>query len=152
MNIFYPASTYAFYPNLDNTKGVAISNSTPANPKYGTAKVEGFGVFKVKDADITSGYTAFYLNDGLENPIWGQNLGSDATPTFKPGTKLVVKNGTAFENSADVLPGLPDLPTAVEDIAADSKATGIYTIQGVKVNQANVPGIYIINGKKVVVK
>jgi hypothetical protein len=48
------------------------------------------------------------------------------------------------------------VPLAIEDVTsevADSERNdGIYTIQGVKVANASHPGVYIINGKKVVVK
>lgn len=146
-NFFFGSKGDCYYPTL---LGAADTSASVENPKPAE---KNFGVYKVTDSVyMPTGKLCYYMNEGLEKTIWGQNLGLDDKPSFLPGKKLVVKNGEAFENSADVLPGLPDLPTAVEDIAADSKATGIYTIQGVKVNQANVPGIYIINGKKVVVK
>lgn len=45
--------------------------------------------------------------------------------------------------------------TAIEQIvveATSAKRQGIYTLQGVKVNEMTTPGIYIVNGKKVVRK
>lgn len=147
-NIFYPASSYAFYPAF----GTGISNSTPENPNYGETLTDAFGVFKVKEADVPTGYIAYYLNKFIEKPIWGQDLGTNASPTFLPGTKLVTLTDGVFANSEETLPGLADLPTAVEGISADVRTSGIYTIQGVKVNNANTPGLYIINGKKVLVK
>lgn len=45
-----------------------------------------------------------------------------------------------------------DVRTGVESIAADSKATVIFDLMGRKLDNASKPGIYVINGKKVVIK
>lgn len=46
----------------------------------------------------------------------------------------------------------PD-PTAIEQIAAEkAEKSGIYTLQGVKVDNITVPGIYVVNGKKMIAK
>lgn len=42
--------------------------------------------------------------------------------------------------------------TGVEGIAAEGKAKVVYDLMGRKLNDATTPGIYVINGKKVVVK
>lgn len=44
------------------------------------------------------------------------------------------------------------LPTDIEGIAIVPAAKGIYTISGVRVNSMNKAGLYIVNGKKVLVK
>lgn len=45
-----------------------------------------------------------------------------------------------------------DVRTGVNAIAADSKAAVIYDLMGRKLDNASKPGIYVINGKKVVIK
>ena len=46
-------------------------------------------------------------------------------------------------------------PDAIIDVVADDAAkpsktrSGIYTMQGLKVSQMTTPGIYIVNGKRV---
>lgn len=49
---------------------------------------------------------------------------------------------------------VPEDPTAIECIPSITSSTsapsGIYTLQGVKVNSMNNPGIYVVNGRKVV--
>lgn len=42
-------------------------------------------------------------------------------------------------------------PTAIENIATEAKKN-IFTLTGVRITKANKPGLYIINGKKMVVK
>ena len=44
-------------------------------------------------------------------------------------------------------------PTGIENIVAENNAIkGIFDIQGRKVEEITAPGLYIVNGKKVLVK
>ena len=71
-------------------------------------------------------------------------------PTFAPGAPVVSKKADAFEfeNTGKTT------TSAVNEIASDTQSApkGIYTIQGVKVENATTPGLYIIDDKKVIVK
>ena len=44
------------------------------------------------------------------------------------------------------------IKVSVDTPESDSVNTEIFTINGVKVDNMNEPGIYIVNGKKIVVK
>lgn len=150
---FFIGSGNGFYPEVT---GTAISMKvTPwidymdpnNNPYY------HYGVYKITEDTMNNGTVCWYLNDGNEtNPVWGQDLkAQDPYPTFLPGSPVVVKKGDAFEFENN---GKTTETAGVAEIINDNTngPKGIYTIHGVKVENASVPGIYIIDGKKVLVK
>ncbi len=57
--------------------------------------------------------------------------------------------GTEIKREEGTYNGPTDI---IKDVVTDDDTDVIYTLQGVRVAQATVPGIYIINGKKVLVK
>ena len=124
-------------------------NATVTNTYYkdGFIEVDDNGkATKVTADQLWSGEIAYLLNNKQqgEGVAWYQKVGSDANPTIVPGENSIVymqENGT-FGNT----------PTAIESIAADKDADAvIYDLTGRRVEKAR-KGIYIINGKKVLVK
>ena len=101
---------------------------------------------KVTADQLKSGEIAYLLNGEKqgEGVAWYQNVGVDANPTIVPNKDYIVymqENGT-FSNE----------PTAIESIAAEKDANNvIYDLTGRRVEKAR-KGLYIINGKKVLVK
>ena len=78
---------------------------------------------------------------------------------FKVGDTYVAKWGIVYDEKAVVLEVIITFVDAetlgIRDINADDLSNAkIYTVNGVKVNTANrlQKGIYIVNGKKIVVK
>lgn len=119
------------------------------------------GVYKVFQDDwAETGALCYFLNNkSTENAVWGQNLDEgDTFPTFVPGKKVVAGDVAAFtfKNTGAVTQKpaspLPDNSGVNEINAADNGADVIYTIQGVRVKEMTTPGMYIVNGKKVMVK
>lgn len=45
-----------------------------------------------------------------------------------------------------------EIASDIADVATDNRPTAIYTLQGTRVSHMKAPGIYIVNGRKVVVK
>lgn len=48
--------------------------------------------------------------------------------------------------------GPSGITTSISNVKEDTVQTGIYTLQGVKVSSPSTKGIYIVNGKKVIIK
>ena len=101
---------------------------------------------KVTASQLASGEMAYRLNGNKQGQgvAWYQNVGTDAYPTIVPNEQYIVymqEDGT-FSN----------VPTAIEGITADNREnTAIYDLTGRRVEKAR-QGLYIINGKKVLVK
>lgn len=151
-NAFF-GSGNAFYPEVS---GSAKSFKTPFAFQIGPDMV--YGAYKVKEEDwAPTGALCWYLNNGKDddNVVWGQNLDeAEPYPTFIAGKKIVTRSGDAFEftNSDKVTSQKPT--SGVENITGENNALcrGIFNIQGMKVKEITVPGLYIIDGKKVLVK
>lgn len=147
-NFFFGGSATnptVFYPEITGSNFKWQNYDAPASE-------DNYGVYKVfEETWAPTGALCWFLNNcSDENPRWGQNLDEgDPYPTFMPDKKVVTKKGSdfIFENTNQVT-------TSVAEIASDiyTAPKGIYTIQGVKVNEATTPGLYIIDGKKVLVK
>lgn len=154
-NFFFGASTDkgSFYPNIyESAKG--WNRAKWIEPYQEDQK----GVYKVYEDDWgATGALCYFLNNkSTENPVWGQNLeDGEPYPTFVPGKKVVdgdveaftFKNTSAVTNTPCILN-----PASVSEIYVENDTEVIYTIQGIRVMEAKTPGLYIINGKKVIVK
>lgn len=148
----------SYYPNLVDKavtwKTPFVLPTTAANDVY---------AFKISEDEWAgTGLLCWYLNNNTlgtkseDKPCWGQNLDEgDAYPSFLPGKKVVTYDGTAFKNTTDTLPGLPDLPdlpAGIDSPMGENGVQKVFNMQGVEVKSASTPGLYIINGKKVIVK
>lgn len=143
------SGTISFYPGqaAGMKKWTTYKENIPwedPNGKYIT------GVYKVYPSWQKNGALCWFLNDCTTvDAVWGQDLGKDDFPTFIPGHGQVDQGADfTFTNTGQIIG-----TSGVSEISLDSAGPkGIYTIQGVKVKNANIPGIYIIDGKKVVIK
>ena len=64
--------------------------------------------------------------------------------------KWMDTNNSTEDFLSDAEASMLKAPTAIDSIARNSsKETKIYRLNGVRVNDTNTPGIYIINGRKV---
>ncbi len=101
-----------------------------------------------KEVKVTSHpFGKHYLNEAVVDSV-----------LVKEGEKLVigVKSSDAYNVDDFTLTFIGNYfdPLEIEDIAVDcEKCTedknGIYTIQGVKIDEITAPGVYVVNGKKV---
>ncbi len=148
-NFFFGGSATnpaVFYPEVINSNIKWTDYTKPATET-------NFGVYKVfEETWGSTGALCWFLNNASDNePVWGQNLDElELYPTFVPGHKIVTKKGDAFEfenNGKTTTSGVVDITGEIYE-----RPQGIYTIQGVKVEKAETPGLYIINGKKVIIK
>lgn len=110
------------------------------------------GVYKVYPSWQKTGALCWFLNNcTIEDAVWGQDLGKDDFPTFVPGHGQVKQGADfTFANTGETVGTSVVSEISSDDVFAGPK--GIYTIQGVKVEKTNAPGLYIIDGKKVLVK
>lgn len=99
------------------------------------------GIEKTAD-EFASGSVCYDLNGDQSNIVWYQKIGEDAYPVLDATHGKVVKNGDGSYSTVTVVENLrPDMPL-------DGK---IYNLNGQRVEKA-VKGLYIIDGKKVLVK
>ena len=88
--------------------------------------------------------TVYVLNDGQFKAV------NDDDTSKVPAGKAVLK--TAVELAARTLDILNAGVTGISELQNDDKDGEIYNLQGVRVNTPAKKGLYIINGKKVMVK
>ena len=98
--------------------------------------------FSASASEMASGAICFALNEGQETPQWFQTLGVDPYPVLDPTHGFVkrAEDGTFYNDG-----------TAIESIKTDIPQDKVYTINGIRVEKTQ-KGVYIINGKKVMVK
>lgn len=148
----------SYYPNVVDK---AVTWKTPYDLPTG-ANSNAYA-FKINSEEWSpTGQLCWYLNNNTlrttstEAPCWGQNLDDgDPYPSFLPGKKVVSYEGGAFVNKGDVLPGLadlPEVPSGIISVENTSQTKAIYNMQGIKVSDMSRPGLYIQNGKKIIVK
>ncbi|MBO5785669.1 MAG: CotH kinase family protein, partial [Bacteroidaceae bacterium] len=112
----------------------------------------GRQVPSINASQIAGGELCYLLNDGRET--WRQNLGSDAHPVLRRTHSVVyydAGNGSYYNNP-------DDNPDDVPFIEATMAHYGIYDLKGRLVRKSAKgtaglqKGIYLINGRKVVVR
>ena len=146
-----PVTLYQACQSGTNTK-VPAPYDIPADAVHPLWKV-------FADQWQATGKMCWYLNNrSSDNPIWGQEIDSDDYPSFVPGTPVVVQDGDSYKNTADVVADHFEMPvppqtSGVENVSVFTPAVNaIYTIGGVKVEKPAAPGIYVVNGKKMIVQ
>ncbi|MBQ6050804.1 MAG: hypothetical protein IJL35_09470 [Bacteroidaceae bacterium] len=92
--------------------------------------------------EFANGEVCYLLNGEQSNLVWYQNLGEDAFPVLDATHNYVVKNEDGTYGNRN----------AIESVAQDQKAAGaVFNLMGQKVQKAR-KGIYIIDGRKTLVK
>ena len=122
-----------------NPGNVTVTNSYFVYP-YGDVND---GALQVTTDQVTSGEVCFLLNGEQADDVhWTQTLGEDAFPVPFKNRSVVDKNDrNEFVNTTDI-------QSIVETKTVDE---GIYNLAGQRVQKLQ-KGIYIVNGKKVLVK
>ncbi len=129
--------------------GVTINDTKP--------QVQDFAVGQVK---FIGYYDAFDINPDDNSDIWYLKSDNTLTHTAKPRTLKAFR--TYFVLSEELSSGVNsftidfgdgETATGITEIADSSAPEGYYNLQGVKFDKApKQKGVYIVNGKKVVVK
>lgn len=142
--------------NVGNNGQVQAYLQTPTGAKEVLNWVDPFFGGEIEPNDDNDGVVidlTEYLNaDGdyllvLPEGYFNLEVGDDMFISNELVVELTVENGNVTETE--------DGTTAVDSILNDAKVEGVYNLQGVKVsNDLNTlaPGLYIVNGKKVLVK
>ena len=104
-----------------------------------TTVINCYAANNLDEVDYASGKLCYMLNGDQSEIIWYQTIGEDAYPVLDSSHGQVVKNED-------------DTFTGLGTIQADFKGHGsIYNMNGQRVEKA-VKGLYIINGKKILIK
>ena len=127
--------------NEDNYLIRSASNSPFTNnySKFGTQS----NVTIIEEGWTESGELCYLLNGDQSEISWYQNLGEDLHPVFDPTHGIVVKNEDG------------SYTTGLEAVIASETNTQnkVYDLQGRSISNGKLSkGIYVINGKKVLVK
>ena len=115
--------------------------------------------------------TTMFTNDNesaTEGPNPWNTKAGDAFSTYETtqydasnGGEIGAKTNMFFEYDVEkygmIWPLVKDegplgITTSISNVKEDTVQTGIYTLQGVKVSSPSTKGIYIVNGKKVIIK
>ena len=102
----------------------------------------------VEESQVQNGEVCFLLNEGLTvDPVWRQDLGKDQHPMLLSGHSIVIQNPDGSYSNIMDEDGINSLSPTL------SKGEGaVYDLSGRKVNSQLPKGLYIVNGRKVLVK
>ncbi len=141
---------------------VTFAESTESGTAPTANMLRGFDTAQTTTVDEGENADDYYFyrlsigkqGSGNENKVgfyWANSTGEAFTATAHK-IYLALKKTEALDVNADML-SLDGL-TGIDKVVSDSSAAeGVYTLSGVRVNSDNLPkGIYIVNGKKMVVK
>ncbi len=152
------AATSTIYNAIPNP---ALSkNSKTWKDPFALSDFDGYFTTLIKLNPIpweATGRMCWYLNNmkADENCVWGQNLDEGDRPTFMPGAKVVFKDAAdwIFYNT-EVTNAATRQMSGIETVTVTeaAKRAGTYNLQGIKIDNVTSPGLYIIDGKKVLVK
>lgn len=175
----YPSTIEILYSTTDKsiesfTKIKTVS--LPCNDDYGWIEVtaelpEGATYFAIRD--ITDGDHAFmtriddvtytvggaapvafniYLDGAIEATVEG-DVTTYTIEDVESG-EHVVSVSAVYANGTESAPvsTTVDVTTGIQNINVNDAKAEIYSVNGVRVQKANKPGVYVINGRKAVVK
>ena len=138
-----PANTGVLVKSSTNTVSVKTIKTA--------SDITSVNLLKPASEEMTGTYTFYKLayDDYAAKTGLGFYLGAN------DGGKFTVKDGTAYlavPNAANVKGFLLDgTPTAIEGVEAENNTDVIYNLSGQRVQKAQ-RGLYIVNGKKLMVK
>ncbi|MBR1932119.1 MAG: hypothetical protein IJ841_00305 [Prevotella sp.] len=133
------------FKDVDISNAVSISTE-PGSTTSGNLSMRGTYVYT--EPESTQGLTVYGFKD---NEFLGINSGGKGK--VQPFRAYIELEGAAGARKLKIA-GSTDNATGIET-AKDAEAlrnTPIYTLEGVKVNEATTKGVYVGNGKKVIVK
>ena len=152
-----PSSTINISRNTDGTYKLSIKNfSLAPGMELGdvvadnlTGSTEGeFTTIKMNEVPVTIG------NELFAAALGDLKINLDAKFTADKLYALIDLDVTLLGQVVNVIFGSPFTETGLGHVSVDNHSVGnqVYEIGGQRVNRASVPGLYIINGKKVIKK
>lgn len=152
-----PSSTINISKNTDGTYKLSIKNfSLAPGMELGdvvadnlTGSTEGeFTTIKMNEVPVTIG------NELFAAALGDLKINLDAKFTADKLYALIDLDVTLLGQVVNVIFGSPFTETGLGHVSVDNHSVGnqVYEIGGQRVNRASVPGLYIINGKKVIKK
>ena len=142
-----PSWNDVYFYAWDNTSShSALLGSWPGTKMTTTTAIAGYNwyshTFNINTADYSF------------NIIFNQGNGKDQTVDIGPITNDKYYEIAAKTNGKYTVNDVTSTVTGINDVtySRPAKATGWYTLQGVRVSEPTQRGIYIHNGKKVIVK
>ncbi len=143
-----PANTALLVKGIQGEYTYAVTSTTDVAPTENMLK----GSIVDAETEGNAGdkfYKLSYNNDGKLGFFWGGDNGA-AFENKAGKAYLVIPQALASKVAGFVLDD--NEVTAITSVESEKTNGAIYNMQGVRVNNTNLKGIYIINGKKVVVK
>lgn len=142
------------------TNATIVQTYNPATPGYiaiapvESQAVSGQGLYKLTGTmEYLSGATDMYImqKDNLWTPI--TSVSDYPSPCVLPMRAYIQANGTATARLFSTFSNADGSTTVVNGLQLDADAAGeIYDLQGRKVTTPQRNGLYIVNGKKMIVK
>ena len=151
------------------TKETTVENDNVSDAEYYAYTIEedGNGKFYIKD--VNGLYLSTFMGDkeGINShpakdyTEWNISIENEVAKITKDEYILVYRDNkiTAIKKAnvttTEVFPTLytvPAAPTAIEGVNADVEKNAIYDLTGRRIDEIVKPGIYIVGGKKVLVK
>ena len=167
LNFFEEEATlWEDIPLLEAQKAKALDTKEVSKPyqywRFQVLAVHGSDVpqFGLSDIQLRTLTTTLNYNEGYEGV--GKNLVMDAEAAHKAATSKLAIISTALTNldtyttlkaAYDALKNAVDVVTDIEDVFSDeTRREGIYDLFGRPLGKVARPGIYVINGKKMMAK
>lgn len=102
----------------------------------------------VEESQVQDGEICFLLNEGnTVDPVWRQDIGTDQHPMLLSGHSIVIQNADgSYANIMD-----EDGMEQIQNLQLINNNV-IYDISGRKIGNRPGKGLYIVNGKKVLIK
>ena len=133
-------------PSVSGSHAIGRGGYTGTNNYYLT-DLDGHGdAVAITQEQLGSGHVCYCLNGDQTDLNWFQTLGQDQYPVpFDTHLRVVLEDDGTYKN-ADSEDGVQLTQTSAEGDGRDS----VYDLFGRKVGKAASRGIYIVNGKKVI--
>ena len=138
----FGARWYCYVRNCYTT--YELLNGTGQNDHYDVNDVNNYA--NPTEDQLKSGELAYTINEAAGDTIYYQTIGTDEFPVLNPTHGVVLKDADGKYYN--------DIIDAIEKVNTDARMSmkdAIFDLSGRRVKKA-VKGIYIINGKKVLVK
>jgi hypothetical protein len=102
----------------------------------------------VEESQVQDGEICFLLNEGnIMDPVWRQDIGTDQHPMLLSGHSIVIQNADgSYANIMD-----EDGIESIRNMQLINN-NDIYDISGRKIVNRPMKGLYIVNGKKILIK
>ena len=152
-----PSSTINISKNSDGTYKLSIKNFSLA-PGTDLGDVVADNLTGSTDGEYTtikmSGVPVKLSNEMYATALGELKINLDAKFTEDKLYALIDLNVTRYNQVVNVIFGSPFTETGIDHVSVKnySGINRVYEIGGQHVNRASVPGLYIINGKKVIKK